>query len=88
MIKNIKAGDYNLMLYHNIFTGVKILYYNTLIILETPAVFWETSSIHEFELKGERYNLETTVYWYGGCDYKITHKLLGSNDCLLFDVDL
>jgi len=84
----MKVGDYDVVIYHNIFTGSKILYHNGIVILETPAVFWETSSTYDFELQGIRYNLETIIYWYGGCEYKITPKDLGSSDCLLIGVEL
>ena len=82
----LNVGDYEVILYHNIFTGSKTLYYNDTVILVTPAVFWETSSKYEFELNNVRYNLETIIYWYGGCDYKITHKEVRSMDCLLLDI--
>lgn len=83
----LRVGEYDVTLYHNIFTGSKTLYYEGKIILDTPSVFWETSSTYEFELKNVRYNLETIIYWYGGCDHRITLKETRSMDCLLLADD-
>ncbi len=83
MKKILTIGELKVTLYHDIFTGSKTLYYNGNLILYTPPVFWETSSTYEFELINIRYNLETIIYWYGGCDYNITYKDTRSKDCLL-----
>lgn len=81
----LKAGEYSVVLYHNIFTGSKTIYHDGKLVLDTPSVFWETSSNYDFEVNNIRYNLETIIYWYGGCEYKITKKDMRSHDCLLLE---